>query len=119
MPQKVWGHSMVTVGYSVISMGGFGETTCNPKPCHLPVYDDIYQLDCADTICFWTTLEQKLNIKRAHFVAMEVPNDTVYCTEVGRAPLIIFNFAIYWLGLSIWILHTKYLRSNEFEIVDF
>ena len=22
-------------------------------------------------------------------------------TEVGRAPLIIFNFTIYWLGLSI------------------
>ena len=27
-----------------------------------------------------------------------------HATEVGRAPLIIFNFAIYWLGLSIWTL---------------
>ena len=80
MPQKVWGHSMVMVGNSVISLGGLGDVICDHiKPCYVQVYDDIYQLDCADTICFWTTLEQKLSIKRAHFVAMEVPKYMVDC----------------------------------------
>ena len=80
MPQKVWAHSMVMVGNSVISLGGYGDVICDHiKPCYVQVYDDIYQLDCADTICFWTTLEQKLSTGRASFVAMQVPNSMVDC----------------------------------------
>ena len=78
MPQKVGGHSMVMVGNSVLSLGGLGELICDTH-CYFPTYDDIYQLDCADTICFWTTLEQKLSIGRAAFVAMQVPNSMVDC----------------------------------------
>jgi hypothetical protein len=43
-------------------------------------------------------------IKIAYFMLNFLNLKSFQSTEVGRAPLIIFNFAIYWLGLSIWIL---------------
>ena len=71
MPKGLEGHEMVSIGNDVIVIGGRDE--------NYKYSDSIYKLSCTINICKLETLQTKLNVARAWFTAIPLPDDFIDC----------------------------------------
>ena len=76
LPVELCSHSAVSFGYNLVIMGGIGGRD------NL-LQSSIYQLNCENAHCQWTTMKESLGVGKSSFVATMVPDEITEC-EVGK-----------------------------------
>ena len=70
--RKLSGHSLVTLGKSLVVLGGKGNF-------YEDMNHEIYKLKCSNGKFTWEKLPQKLKIGRTEFVAIPIPDSMAKC----------------------------------------
>ena len=65
------GHEMVSIGYDLIVIGGFGYGGNDSG--------SIYKLSCSNNLCKWDKLPEELKIPRRYFAAIHLPENFIDC----------------------------------------
>ena len=72
MPKSLEGHSMVSMDdYSLVVIGGFDGKYYS---------SDLYMLTCANRICQWSFMNQRLSVARGYAAAVSLPDSFSQCS---------------------------------------
>ena len=69
LPQKMWGHEMVTLDKDLVAIGG----------CDKDYLSSLYLMTCQNKVCEWQIMSQTLKVGRREFVAMLIPDELADC----------------------------------------
>ena len=72
MPKKLYGHTLVTMGYDAIVLGGFNILTDG-------ISAKLFKFSCSNNVCEWEQLSKELKMPRHRFIAVPLPDDFVEC----------------------------------------
>ena len=75
MPYGLTGHEIVSIGYDLIVIGGFGEAGYQ---------NSIYKLSCFNLVCEWEQSLVDLNIAREYFTAIPLPDNFLDWSKFGQ-----------------------------------
>ena len=75
MPNGLTGHEIVSIGYDLIVIGGFGDRSYQ---------NSIYKLSCFNHECEWEQLQVDLNIAREYFTAIPLPDNFLDWSNFGE-----------------------------------
>ena len=88
MPTGIRGHSMVILGFGQVILGGNrgGKSAINDYR------KEIYYFTCYQHDCTISSLNQFLEVPRAYFVAIPIPDSTSGCISDSKLKIVLTSY---------------------------